>query len=162
MEHLRKKDPSHLTAPKRYDEVIYTPFAFGNIPISDFEPLNTEPQEILEQVGAIQNVAQFLEQNIDSRGKSIPANIIYEDLAKRIAPIGEILVFDYGVIVMWGFTAEEEQLILEDLMKYEQEKLDNAEVEIEQFYFHYNTYYQPRIFNDIITLKVQHAHLGSS
>ncbi|CAG8839747.1 30367_t:CDS:10, partial [Gigaspora margarita] len=46
-------------------------------------------------------------------------------------PIPEITFFDYGVVVIW---AEED-------------------VETEEFHFHYAASYQPRIYNDVITLK---------
>jgi uncharacterized Rmd1/YagE family protein len=150
IDHLRRKNPVHRTAPKRYDEVIYTPFALGTASdIVDFEPIPV--------VNAFDAQASFnQDQNIDASGKSIPEDVRYDELAKRIAPIGEILYFDYGVIVMWGFSTEEEQLILEDLTQFQEDALPESAVETEQFYFHYNTYYQPRIYNDIITLKVLH------
>jgi uncharacterized Rmd1/YagE family protein len=94
-----------------------------------------------------------LEQNIDSSGQSIPLATQQKDLAKRIAPIGEILYFDYGVVVCWGFTLQEEISILQDLKPFEDDSLSSDEQQTEQFYFHYNTFHQPRIFNDIITLK---------
>lgn len=85
------------------------------------------------------------DQNIDASGKSIPGNVAYEDLAKRIAPIGEILYFDYGVVVLWGFSAEEEKIILQDLLPFQEDVigtrgliLDIESMETEQFYFHYN------------------------
>ncbi len=54
---------------------------------------------------SVNEMDNFFDRNIDASGKYIPGNVTYDDLAKRIAPIGELLYFDYGVIVMWGFTA---------------------------------------------------------
>ncbi|KAI8909081.1 hypothetical protein EDD86DRAFT_191224 [Gorgonomyces haynaldii] len=152
MEHLRKKNPVHRTSPKRFDEVIYTPYTLGEV--SPTEPIVPDLIELPPQTSSnIENVGLFLDQNIDASGNAIPGTIKYEDLAKRIAPIGEILYFDYGVVVMWGYTEQEEQRLLDELGFYEDEPLESKDMETEQFYFHYNTYYQPRIYNDIITLK---------
>lgn len=60
---------------------------------------------------SVNEMDNFFDQNIDASGKSIPGNVSYDDLAKRIAPIGEILYFDYGVVVMWGFTAGNCQIL---------------------------------------------------
>ena len=54
---------------------------------------------------------------------------------------------------MWGFTEEEENMILKDLRPFQEEAIEPENMETEQFYFHYNSFYQPRIYNDIITLK---------
>lgn len=54
---------------------------------------------------------------------------------------------------MWGFTEEEERRMLKDITQFEEEKLAIDDMETEQFHFHYNDSYQPRIYNDVITLK---------
>ncbi|KAG2223174.1 hypothetical protein INT45_011520 [Circinella minor] len=60
----------------------------------------------------------------------------------------EMFLFDYGVVVFWGMTLEEEQRILKDLEPYEEAKL-----EVEEFHYYYDEGCQPRIYNDIITLR---------
>lgn len=65
----------------------------------------------------------------------------------------EMFLFDYGVIVFWGMTLEEELDILRLLEPFEEEKLESEDVETEEFRYYYNEYYQPRIYNDIITLR---------
>jgi uncharacterized Rmd1/YagE family protein len=64
-----------------------------------------------------------------------------------------MFLFDYGVIVFWGMTLEEELDILKLLEPFEEEKLETDDVETEEFRYYYNEYYQPRIYNDIITLR---------
>ncbi|CAG8492998.1 24652_t:CDS:10, partial [Gigaspora margarita] len=54
-------------------------------------------------------------------------------------PIPEIIFFDYGVVVIWGMDEVEEKT--------------EEDVETEEFHFHYDASYQPRIYNDVITLK---------
>ncbi|KAJ3045645.1 hypothetical protein HDV00_007770 [Rhizophlyctis rosea] len=68
----------------------------------------------------------------------------------------EVFVFDYGVAVLWNFTKEEERLFLTAIGRYTAGvKLDPEDIESEDFHFQYDLSgpYQPRIFNDMITLK---------
>ncbi|KAI9488673.1 hypothetical protein BDB00DRAFT_772023 [Zychaea mexicana] len=65
----------------------------------------------------------------------------------------EIFLFDYGVVVFWGMTLAEEQRILKDLEPYEEAKLDLNDIEVEEFHYYYDEGCQPRIYNDIITLR---------
>ncbi|KAI8381120.1 uncharacterized protein BYT42DRAFT_565329 [Radiomyces spectabilis] len=65
----------------------------------------------------------------------------------------EMFLFDYGVVVFWGMTLQEEQRILKELEPFEEEKLELDDVETEEFHYYYNENYQPRIYNDIITLR---------
>lgn len=65
----------------------------------------------------------------------------------------EMFLFDYGVVVFWGMTLEEELSILKELEPFEEEQLEPDDVETEEFRYYYNEYYQPRIYNDIITLR---------
>ncbi|EGF76844.1 hypothetical protein BATDEDRAFT_36144 [Batrachochytrium dendrobatidis JAM81] len=159
MDHLKQKEAKYHISPKRIDEVIYTPFNFSETDLNAPDLIDIRPvHDHIQEIGTLLNptvgdVNSFFDQNIDASGKSIPGNIPYENLAKRIAPIGEVLYFDYGVVVMWGLTESEEHIILDDLERFEEENLPASSIETEQFYFHYNTFYQPRIYNDIITLR---------
>ncbi|KAG0030848.1 hypothetical protein BGZ81_002132 [Podila clonocystis] len=65
----------------------------------------------------------------------------------------ELFFFDYGVIVIWGMSEQEESRLLQEISRFEEEKLDDEDVETEEFSFHYNAQFQPRIYNDVITLK---------
>ncbi|KAG1436451.1 hypothetical protein G6F56_013551 [Rhizopus delemar] len=65
----------------------------------------------------------------------------------------EIFIFDYGVIVFWGMTLEEELKVLKELEAFEEEKLEINDLETEEFHYYYNQDQQPRIYNDIITLR---------
>lgn len=82
---------------------------------------------------------------------SPPSNRIQDNLTTSVLP--EMFLFDYGVVVFWGMTLEEELAILKQLEPFEEEKLDTDDVETEEFHYYYNDYYQPRIYNDIITLR---------
>ncbi|KAI1101976.1 hypothetical protein F4804DRAFT_343566 [Jackrogersella minutella] len=65
----------------------------------------------------------------------------------------EVFLFDYGVVVIWGMTLIQEQRFLKDIAKFELEKLEPDDVETECFNFYYTNEYQPRIYNDFITLR---------
>ncbi|KAI1485011.1 hypothetical protein F5X96DRAFT_376562, partial [Biscogniauxia mediterranea] len=65
----------------------------------------------------------------------------------------EVFLFDYGVVVIWGMSPAHEQRFLKDIAKFEIEKLDPDDVETECFNFYYTRDYQPRIYNDFITLR---------
>jgi uncharacterized Rmd1/YagE family protein len=117
VKYLQSRKKTNGTAPKRFDECLYTPYAF-TYPMSP-------PQQSIEENNAT-NVVQKLP---------------------------EIFLFDYGVIVCWGMTLKEEQRILKLLEPFEEEKLETNDVETEEFHYYYNEAYQPRIYNDIITLR---------
>lgn len=65
----------------------------------------------------------------------------------------EVFLFDYGVVVIWGMSPAHEQRFLKDIAKFELEKLETDDVETECFNFYYTKEYQPRIYNDFITLR---------
>ncbi|KAG0011535.1 hypothetical protein BGZ80_000609, partial [Entomortierella chlamydospora] len=67
--------------------------------------------------------------------------------------IPELFFFDYGVTVIWGMSEQDSARLLQEISRFEEEKLDEEDVETEEFSYHYNSEYQPRIYNDVITLK---------
>jgi len=70
--------------------------------------------------------------------------------------IGEVFFFDYGVVVCWNLTNEQEIMLLRDLVTSGVLIRPLKEViEPETFHFQYDfkSGRQPRIYNDMITLK---------
>lgn len=79
--------------------------------------------------------------------------------------MSEVFLFDYGVIVLWGFSKAEERRFLKDISRFMVEKLAPEDVEVEEFNYYVTSLYQPRvsigrrakltrqIWNDFITLK---------
>ncbi|KAJ3406860.1 hypothetical protein HDV05_005703 [Chytridiales sp. JEL 0842] len=67
----------------------------------------------------------------------------------------EVFLFDFGVVVLWNFSEEEELTYLSTLRRFATNPRDLDECEIEDFHFQYDLQgpFQPRIFNDMITLK---------
>lgn len=67
--------------------------------------------------------------------------------------IPEVFLFDYGTVVIWGMTLQEEQRFLKEIAKFESEKLSEDDVQTENFNFYYTREYQARIYNDFISLR---------
>ncbi|KAI9791129.1 MAG: hypothetical protein M1816_004360 [Peltula sp. TS41687] len=65
----------------------------------------------------------------------------------------EVFLFNYGTVVTWGMTLQQEQRFLKEISKFEQEKLAPEDVQTENFNFYYTTEYQARIYNDFISLS---------
>lgn len=68
---------------------------------------------------------------------------------------GEVFVFDYGVLVLWNFTVAEELSFLTHIKPFAINRVRKEDMEVEDFNFQYDIGgpFQPRIFNDMITLK---------
>lgn len=65
----------------------------------------------------------------------------------------EIFLFEYGTVVIWGMTLQQEQRFLKEISKFEKEKLSGEDVQTENFNFYYTREYQARIYNDFISLR---------
>ena len=65
----------------------------------------------------------------------------------------EVFLFEYGTVVIWGMTMQQEQRFLKDIAKFESEKLPEDDVQTENFNFYYTREYQARIYNDFISLR---------
>ena len=73
------------------------------------------------------------------------------DASETVVP--EVFAFEYGCVVLWGFTEELEKRFLRELAKFELEKLLDDDVEVEEFNYYTTTQYTSRIYNDFITLR---------
>ncbi|KAI1321162.1 hypothetical protein EDD11_007728 [Mortierella claussenii] len=125
--YLQSRKTTNATAPKRFDECIYTPFSYT---------LSTKPPTTADLLGLEEADGPRLQEQQRLR-ESTP----------------ELFFFDYGVSVIWGMSEQEESRLLQEISRFEEEKLDDEDVETEEFSYHYNSEYQPRIYNDVITLK---------
>ena len=65
----------------------------------------------------------------------------------------EVFLFEYGTVVIWGMTVQEEKRFLKEIAKFEVDKLGKEEIETEEFNFYYTREYQARIYNDFISLR---------
>ncbi|KAJ3334101.1 hypothetical protein HDU76_010223 [Blyttiomyces sp. JEL0837] len=173
MEYLISRKFLNATSPKRYDEVIYTPY--GVI------PQDNDSCEYLDEVNDVNPLASFSNVDDSSNGtflvstdgdpvtrspRSRPktgtdaprdstttrrTRVTYADLVRKTT-VPELFFFDYGVVVMWGLTEEEEGAILNEIKPFQEDPIDPSELEPERFRYLYSKQQQPRIYNDIITL----------
>ncbi|CAI5758447.1 unnamed protein product [Candida verbasci] len=119
----------HNTSPKLFDECLYTPFIYKD--------WRNDSSIILDD-----NINDHKLMRLADDGGEI-------DIGKK----NDIFIFEYGVVVMWGYTIKEENAFLVDLAKFESEKLSQEDIQIEEFNYYITKSYQPRIYNDFITLK---------
>jgi len=71
----------------------------------------------------------------------------------------EVFVFDYGTVVIWGMSVEQEQRFLNDISKFSDAPLPTESVQTENFNFYYTQEYQARIYNDFISLRDPRNHM---
>ncbi|KAG0657747.1 sporulation protein rmd1 [Monosporozyma unispora] len=121
---LRDSRKVYHTKPKLFDECLYTPFMY-----TDWRrDKRFEHDDIIR---------------LDEEGGEINVSDKQPDL----------FIFEYGVVVLWGFTEREEKSLLNDIDRFEKEKLAPEDIQIEEFNYYITTSYQPRIYNDFITLR---------
>ena len=72
----------------------------------------------------------------------------------------EVFLFEYGTVVIWGMTLQQEQRFLKDVSKFETEKLADEDVQTENFNFYYTREYQARIYNDFISLREKRNYMS--
>lgn len=144
---LKSRSSTRGTNPKQFDECIYTPYSYshenppvvrtGNL-IDLEDPVKSASEEDRSSEG-------------DDRDDRSLLNFVMEQ--NRSVVSSEVFLYQYGVVVIWGMTVTEEQRFLKDIAKFESEKLGEDDVQVENFNFYVTSSYQPRIYNDFITLK---------
>lgn len=132
---FKDKKKIHNTSPKMFDECIYTPFTYkdwrhGSSNSSGSASTSTDEEDKRKLI------------RLADEGGEI-------DIGKK----NDIFVFEFGVVIMWGYTLKEEAAFLDDLERFENEKLSEEDIQIEEFNYYITKSYQPRIYNDFITLR---------
>lgn len=190
MKYLKGKGRIRGTAPKLFDECIYSPFSYGR-------PKSNRPSEssdadspYLEEHELPQNrerrysdSALEVDENAHSRREDLvdlttsagdttldngessipnhtalemdqpsPPSISTLDFDTQVHT-PEVFLFEYGTVVIWGMTLQQEQRFLKEISKFEAEKLGEDDVQTENFNFYYTREYQARIYNDFISLR---------
>lgn len=171
--------------PKLLDECIYSPYNYNDSSQSfdsNESPTISVTKERSFSEGAIsqnlsrkrrnsqinQGIDREISQNRRSSDQKIQPNknhakdmtSLESDLKIDIeVHTPEIFVFNYGVVVIWGMSVQDEQRFLKEIAKFEIERLDTEDMETECFNFYYTQEYQARIYNDFITLRDKHAYM---
>ncbi|ODV79039.1 DUF155-domain-containing protein [Suhomyces tanzawaensis NRRL Y-17324] len=134
---LKDRKRIHNTSPKLFDECLYTPFMY-----KDWRSDNSNTSSNNNKNVSIVDEDDHKFMRLADEGGEI-------DIGKK----NDLFIFEYGVIIMWGYTRKEEAAFLEDLAKFESEKLSSEDIQIEEFNYYITKSYQPRIYNDFITLR---------
>ena len=71
----------------------------------------------------------------------------------------EVFLFQYGTIVIWGMTPTQETTFLNEISRFETEKLSPTDIQTENFNFYYTREYQARIYNDFISLREKRNYM---
>lgn len=162
------------TAPKQFDECIYTPYQYGS----------TKPEQQQEEIKKVHSTAQrrFSDSALEVEGNAerrredlmgeggdsaiadnseasasnevlfMPEHADTPDFDTTVH-VPEVFLFEYGVVVIWGMSVQHEQKFLKELAKFETEKLSKDDIQQENFNFYYTKEYQARIYNDFISLR---------
>ncbi|KAI5821037.1 hypothetical protein BZA77DRAFT_223426, partial [Pyronema omphalodes] len=174
MKFLKGRTATRGTKPRKFDECIFSPFSYshkqgtedllgdlhgdvnknktpGNgstAPTSAALPaaLNDEEAQHIQDAED-----QDLDDNAD--GDDTRSLMNFVDQQHRAINNGDVFLFQYGVVVIWGMSLEDEAKFLRDIAKFENEKLADDDVQVENFNFYVTSSYQPRIYNDFITLR---------
>lgn len=119
---------SHSAQPKLFDECLYTPYSYK-------DRRDSHGEEHYQENELIRLDAEGGEIDVSYGGRS------------------DAFLFEYGVVVLWGFSESEEKRFLRELARFESEKLSDEDVQVEEFNYYVTKSYQPRIYNDFITLS---------
>lgn len=181
MKFLRGKAKTRAATPKLFDECIYTPYSYSRIHDgrSFDEQVERRPQTERRHSDSEVDIENGLERmpsnsldlhtqagdvSLDNGESSVPNHTAQEmhtphdpsadtlDFDTQVH-IPEVFLFNYGTVVLWGMTVKEEERFLNDIAKFETEKLAKDDVQIEAFNFYYTREYQARIYNDFISLR---------
>lgn len=183
MRFLKGKARLRGAQPKRFDECIYSPYNYGRKGLeevtstsvrdghSEDRPRRFSDSAIEVQAQSERRREDLIDLNAEDDAPSI-SNGEGSDRPKRPEPMHadsdpsmdgvdldiqvhtpEVFLFDYGTVVIWGMTLQEEKRFLRELAKFEVDKLGKDEIELEEFNFYYTREYQARIYNDFISLR---------
>ncbi|KAF2875077.1 sporulation protein-like protein RMD1 [Massariosphaeria phaeospora] len=180
---LKGKAKLRGAQPKRFDECIYSPYNYGhdgpeNVISTPAPDAYIENQQRRFSDSAIEEEAQSVRRREDLIELNADGEIPpFEDgessgRPRRLSPVHadsdpsmtqadfdtqvhtpEVFLFEYGTVVIWGMTVQEEKKFLKEMARFEVEKLGKDNVETEEFNFYYTREYQARIYNDFISLR---------
>lgn len=109
----------HKASPKLFDECLYTTYTYKRS--SQRSPTEESHAGLMR---------------LDDEGGEIDVEMTGRS---------DVFLFEYGVVVYWGFTEEEEKRFLKELAKFENEKLSDEDVQVEEFNYYITKSYQPRV-----------------
>jgi uncharacterized Rmd1/YagE family protein len=183
MRFLKGRQKLRGALPKRFDECIYSPYSYGtkgpedvaSTAVLDGPPdqrqrrfsdsaieVEHENERRRDNLIDLQEEGDMpaMSNNGDLEGSERPGLVHADSDPQLETPDFDILVhtpevflFEYGTVVIWGMTLQEEKRFLKEIARFEVDKLGKDEVETEEFNFYYTREYQARIYNDFISLR---------
>lgn len=143
-------------SPKQFDECIYSPYNYHMPRRNSSEALVMLSEAEASPMAPGLRERRFSDSAIDvdetaSHGAS-PNDKKDPDFDTHV-DTPEVFLFQYGTVVIWGMSLVEERSFLEEIARFETEKLSPADIETENFNFYYTREYQARIYNDFISLR---------
>ncbi|KAJ1910839.1 sporulation protein rmd1 [Tieghemiomyces parasiticus] len=177
--HLQRRRETRRTMPILLDECLYSPFVFSHRTASDpdlrrqgfpHDAVGPEPEPVafadlltLPSTTLLTDDLPFIgDPNLTPTALPAAAVVVGDSELALNYPFpltSEIFVFDYGVVVFWAMTAEEEQRALAELRPYEMEPLNPSDHQTEDFNLYYNSEFPPMIYNDVIRLRHPKNHM---
>ena len=136
---LKSAKQTHHTHPRLFDECLYTPFQYTD--------WRGDSKRTAPRLGSEDQDGDDDDDDDDDDDES---PLLDEGVSDKHP---SVFVFEYGVVVLWGFTEREERSFLTDIERFEREKLAEEDVQVEEFNYYVTDSYQPRIYNDFITLR---------
>ncbi|KAF2025388.1 DUF155-domain-containing protein [Setomelanomma holmii] len=183
MRFLKGKQKLRGALPKRFDECIYSPYNYGSKgpeEVASTAALDgtreTRQRRFSDSAIEVEHENERRRDNlIDMQEEGDAPDLDNDEPAERPrrpsithadsdppmetpdfdiqVHTPEVFLFEYGTIVIWGMTLQEEKRFLKEIAKFEVDKLGKDEVETEEFNFYYTREYQARIYNDFISLR---------
>lgn len=186
MKFLRGRGKKRGAAPKLFDECVYTTFSYEKAFDSNFEPrpgmvtsdrrysdsaIETEPHAASRPEDAIDAHSReagdialdmgddpMLNHSLRQEEYNQSPTAENPDFDTKVL-IPEVFLFNYGTVVIWGMTEAQEERFLNEISRFETEKLDKDDVQVENFNFYYTRDYQARIYNDFISLREKKSYM---
>ncbi|KAI8899818.1 hypothetical protein BC833DRAFT_584404 [Globomyces pollinis-pini] len=163
---------SHGIATKQYDECLHFSYdgvvkerMFG-VPspqIMEYPmlvshshtPQNLSPRSRSLEGAIFANFPDSILVNNEAYTEDSQGAVKVDEQSKVWMSKGDVYIFEYGVMVLWNFTEQEEKSFIGHMKPYGNKWMAYHETQIEDFNFQYDLSgpFQPRIFNDMITLK---------
>lgn len=139
----------YKASPKLFDECLYTPYTYKR---EGTRSAATSPTRREHNGHSSSNNGKDKDRNSSETGL-MRLDDEGGEIDVELTGHSDVFLFEYGVAVFWGFTELEERRFLKELARFENEKLADEDIQVEEFNYYITKSYQPRIYNDFITLR---------
>ncbi|KAF5369459.1 hypothetical protein D9758_002806 [Tetrapyrgos nigripes] len=146
---LNARRSAYHTNPKLIDEVIYSPYVYQlSNPDETSSTIKSHSHHSARE-GDLLGVPE-LRQGQDGDARIAPSKKKRSRFDATTSE-AEIFLFEYGTVVLWGMTEPQEKRFLSSIKRFEVERLNPEDIEMEDLNYYYANY--SRIYNDVITLR---------